>query len=125
MAMKPARPCRKPGCCQLTRDGWCDAHRPVPQHQRRISAEWHAWYGLPLWKYELRPRQLAREPFCRECARRGLRVRATVVDHIVPHRGDWLRFTDPGNLQSLCKTCHDRKTAAEQAEEKRTKISAF
>ena len=117
MASKPLRPCRHPGCPELTRDGWCDKHRP--KYQRGKSAAYHSLYLLPIWKNDLRPTQLLREPFCRECARRGIRTRATVVDHIVPHQGDWQLFTDRGNLQSLCKTCHDRKTAREQAEKRR------
>lgn len=33
---------------------------------------------------------------------------ATVVDHVVPHRGDALRFWDHQNLQSLCANCHSK-----------------
>lgn len=117
MAQKPLRPCKHPGCPELTRDGWCPAHKP--KHQRRESVEYHSWYNKDIWKHELRPAQLLREPFCRECAKRGIRTRATVVDHVIPFRGDWLLFVDPNNLQSLCKTCHDRKTALEQAEKRR------
>ena len=117
MAQKPLRPCRHPGCPELTRDGWCPKHKPK-QAARRESAAWHGWYSLPVWTHDLRPDQLLREPFCRECARRGIRTRATVVDHVKPHRGDWLLFIDPGNHQSLCKRCHDRKTAMEQAEKR-------
>lgn len=84
-----------------------------------MSAQWHGWYSLPIWTDDLRPSQLMAEPWCRACAKRGVRTRATVVDHITPHRGDWARFTDRGNLQSLCKSCHDRKTALEMAEETR------
>ena len=86
-----------------------------PKHRRRISVEYHSWYLLPIWTKDLRPAQLVREPFCRECAKQGERVRATVVDHIVPFRGDWKLFVDPNNHQSLCKHHHDLKTAAEQA----------
>lgn len=118
MAMKPLRPCRHPGCSALTRAGYCDKHTPKPA-ARRASAEYHAWYNLSIWKDELRPTQLLREPWCRECARRGIRTRATVVDHITPHRGDWQLFIDPANHQSLCKHHHDQKTAKEQAEERR------
>lgn len=124
MAMKPLRPCRHPGCPQLTREGYCPKHKPK-QAQRRVSAAWHGWYSLPIWTDDLRPAQLLREPFCRECARQGIRTRASVVDHIVPHRGDWALFVDPANHQSLCKTCHDRKTAREMAEEKRRNRRAF
>lgn len=117
MARKPLRPCKHPGCAELTRDGWCPRHKP--RHQRRSSAEYHGWYLLPIWTDNLRPAQLLREPFCRECARQGIRTRATVVDHIRPFRGDWTLFVNPANHQSLCKHHHDRKTAKEQAEERR------
>ena len=122
MASKPLRPCRHPGCPTLTRDGWCPRHKP--KKQRRLSAEYHGWYLLPIWTDDLRPAQLLREPFCRECARQGIRTRATVVDHVRPFRGDWALFIDPANHQSLCKRHHDQKTAREQAEERR-KDSAF
>lgn len=122
MASKPLRPCRHPGCPTLTRDGWCPRHKP--KKQRRLSAEYHGWYLLPIWTDDLRPAQLMREPFCRECARQGIRTRATVVDHVRPFRGDWALFIDPANHQSLCKHHHDQKTAREQAEE-RQKNSAF
>lgn len=80
------------------------------------SAEWHDLYRLPIWKDRLRPNQLAAEPFCRECwKQRRERVRATDVDHIIPHRGSMKLFTDPGNLQSLCHSCHSIKTAAEKS----------
>lgn len=116
MALKPLRPCRHPGCPNLTREGCCPAHKPK-RAARRASAEYHAWYSLPVWTDELRPAQLLREPWCRECARQGRRVRATVVDHVRPHKGDWALFTDPANLQSLCKRHHDQKTAREMAED--------
>lgn len=34
---------------------------------------------------------------------------AEVVDHITPHKGDESLFFDPNNLQSLCKSHHDRE----------------
>lgn len=118
MAMKPLRPCRHPGCPALTREGYCPKHKPK-QAERRASAEYHGWYSLTVWTDDLRPAQLLREPWCRECARHGVRTRATVVDHVTPHRGDWQMFIDPANHQSLCERCHNRKTARERAEERR------
>ncbi len=38
---------------------------------------------------------------------------ATDLDHIVPHKGDRKLFFDESNWQALCKSCHSRKTAAE------------
>ncbi|MDD4570646.1 MAG: HNH endonuclease signature motif containing protein [Tepidanaerobacteraceae bacterium] len=48
-----------------------------------------------------------------ECLKAKRITPATVVDHIKPHKGDVKLFFDINNLQSLCKTCHDRKTAKE------------
>ncbi len=117
MALKPMRPCKHPGCAALTREGWCPAHKP--RYVRGDSGEYHGWYSLPVWTEDLRPGQLLAEPFCRECAKNGVRTRAAVVDHVEPFRGDWAKFTDRGNLQSLCKRCHDRKTALEQRQGRR------
>lgn len=113
MVLKPLRPCRHPGCQTLTREAYCPAHKPK-KAPRRESAQWHSWYSLPIWTDDLRPGQLLREPFCRECARRGIRTRATDVDHVVDHKGDWSRFIDRTNLESLCHSCHSRKTMADQ-----------
>ena len=118
MALKPLRPCRHPGCPELTREGYCPAHKPA-KAPRRSSAQWHGWYGLDVWKNDLRPTQLLRGPFCRECAKAGRRTLATRVDHVRPHRGDWALFTDRANLQSLCERCHNAKTAREMAESRR------
>lgn len=112
LSQKPLRPCRHPGCCVLVPDGYCPAHKPKSQRSAE-SAAWHRLYLTPEWTDDLRPGQLLREPYCRECARHGVRTRATDVDHIQPHKGDWQRFTDRGNLQSLCHSCHSRKTLAE------------
>lgn len=120
MGQKPLRPCRHPGCSALTKSGYCTQHQK-PKAERRESAQWHKLYGLPLWTDELRPDQLLREPFCRICAQAGRRTKATVVDHVVPHRGNMALFADIGNLQSLCKRCHDKKTAQEMAQRRREK----
>lgn len=40
-------------------------------------------------------------------------MKAEVVDHIVPHRGDEKLFWDESNWQALCKRCHDSKTMTE------------
>ena len=37
---------------------------------------------------------------------------ATVVDHIIPHRGDKKLFWDERNWQALCESCHNHKTGS-------------
>lgn len=51
---------------------------------------------------------LKRHPLCKMHAELGAIVPATVVDHVIPHRGDKALFWDSTNWQSLCKECHDR-----------------
>jgi len=108
---KPLRMCKHPGCQKLTATGYCPEHKP--RHERKASVSWHRWYTDPRFGWQRRRQeQLVREPFCRECARRGERVLASEVDHVVPHRGDMDLFLH-GELQSLCHRCHSRKTMAE------------
>lgn len=64
------------------------------------------------WK-ALRLSFLADNPICVSCADRGLVVEATIVDHIDGKGPQGERGFDRDNLQSLCKTCHDRKTATQ------------
>lgn len=48
------------------------------------------------------------------CRADGRLTAATVADHVAPHRGDAAAFWR-GELQSLCKACHDgRKQQAER-----------
>jgi 5-methylcytosine-specific restriction enzyme A len=68
-------------------------------------------YG-PRWR-RARAAFLAQHPLCATCKTRGCVVPATVVDHIVPHRGDPALFWDEANWAALCKRCHDAKTARE------------
>lgn len=51
---------------------------------------------------------LAEQPLCRMCQAQGIITLATVVDHVVPHRGDPALFWDRNNWQPLCKRHHDR-----------------
>jgi 5-methylcytosine-specific restriction protein A len=51
---------------------------------------------------------LSEHPLCRMCQAHGIITPATVVDHVVPHRGDPSLFWDRNNWQPLCKRHHDR-----------------
>jgi 5-methylcytosine-specific restriction protein A len=56
---------------------------------------------------------LQAHPLCVKCLEKGTPVSATIVDHIIPHRGRYDLFWDSSNWQPLCKSCHDAKTARE------------
>lgn len=53
-------------------------------------------------------------PLCAYCARMGFITAATVVDHIIPHKGNKVLFWDKINWQPLCKPCHDSIKKAEE-----------
>lgn len=106
--------CGAGGCYKNALPGcrYCSDHkiletmqRPVPV--RRKSKEWHYLYNTSRWKYISRS-FLAKYPICFICGEK-----ATIADHIIPHRGDVTLFYDENNLQPLCKRHHDAKTLRE------------
>src|SRR5262245_27026287 len=77
------------------------------QHNaRRADAPWRSWCKSPIWK-SIRRHRLAEEPLCRQCAIEGRTVAASHVDHVDPHRGQWLLFFKYENTQSLCAQHHN------------------
>lgn len=55
---------------------------------------------------------LKSHPLCVMCERSGRVTPATVVDHIIPHRGDQDLFWDRTNWASLCETHHNSEKKA-------------
>jgi 5-methylcytosine-specific restriction enzyme A len=62
-------------------------------------------YNTRAWQRK-RYTQLKNSPLCAFCWGVGRAVPASVADHVIPHRGDEELFFN-GELQSLCKVCHD------------------
>lgn len=115
MPTKQKRYCRK--CNKIATQGpYCEDHAPVrdykAENNRRTKHWWDGWYKLAIWQ-DTRRIQLRREPLCCECMKMNIYTKATDVDHIEPHNGDYDLFLDDNNLQSLCHQCHSRKTARE------------
>lgn len=116
MPMKPKHPCAHPGCPELIPSGekYCAKHAPLhteEQKDPRIGGASARGYN---YRWQKASKAFLRaHPFCAECLRHGRYTKAEVVDHIVPHRGDYELFWNRDNWQPLCKSCHDRKTAME------------
>lgn len=53
-------------------------------------------------------------PLCAACEREGRLTPATVVDHVIPHRGDKELFWDESNWAALCVPHHNSKSAGER-----------
>ncbi|MFC3059502.1 HNH endonuclease [Paenirhodobacter populi] len=82
--------------------------------QRIVRTPWRAWYKTARWK-DLRWSVLEDARFtCAYCGRLEGNTFKLVADHKIPHRGDPALFWDRGNLQCLCKECHDRVKQAEE-----------
>ena len=102
-------PCRSPGCPAVVRGGnYCPAHkreRSQGYDERRGSAS-RRGYGAR-WR-KIRSIQLSEFPLCHDCIESGRVTAAKEVHHIVAKRNGG---TDaPGNLMSLCKSCHSVRT---------------
>lgn len=84
----------------------------LPRIGKRQPRSYHRWYGLKSWRLA-REAQLSKQPLCEACLGQEPEqlTAATDVDHRQPHRGNWMLFIDPNNLQSLCHSCHSEKTA--------------
>lgn len=111
MPTKPKVPCKHPGCPELVPSGtkYCERHKPMHPEEVRSAAS--RGYDSA-WRKASR-QFLQVHPLCEECKKQGRYVKAAVVDHIVPHRGDQKLFWDRCNWQALCKRCHDQKTRRE------------
>ena len=109
MPRKPKRPCRYPGCPNLTdhKSSWCDEHEKKMQqhyehfargynHQKRYGGSWP----------KVRARYLHAHPLCERCAAAGRYVKATLVHHILPLAEGGTH--DEANLQALCVSCHEQ-----------------
>lgn len=103
------KPCAYPGCSSLVPTGYCERHKASHQVARDMASQ--GLYGTRLWK-RIRERQLAKDPWCADCLRGGIYIPATDVDHVARHMGDKAMFFR-GPFQSLCHSCHSKKTASE------------
>lgn len=70
-------------------------------------------YNRKAWKM-VRMQALVRDDFmCVHCRLRGVDTIATEVDHIIEIQDDVTLAYELSNLQSLCRSCHMKKTAKE------------
>ena len=108
MPRKPKSPCRYPGCPNLCDKGvYCSKNMQFSSDRMRGGAAARGYDSR--WR-KARAAFLQRNPLCNECMKHGRLTPSTVVDHVIPHRGDQKLFWDEANWQALCKSCHDRKT---------------
>lgn len=118
MPRKPQKPCKVPGCPNLTDGLYCEQHKKIkqeqssyyeryqrdPEHGRRYGRTWR----------KVRARYAAAHPFCERCYSLGIMTRFVdgvdeygrqqEIHHIVPLVAGG--SNDDSNLMSLCRSCH-------------------
>ena len=105
MALKSLKPCKFPGCVEVTRDGcYCTEHKSV------VAREYDRTHRNPKhydhrWR-KIRNLYFAKHPLCESCLERGFHVPADEVHHIIPLTSGGTHAED--NLRSLCKSCHTK-----------------
>lgn len=104
MAQGAMKPCAHAGCGLLVTVGQRHCAQHAHQHrQSKGRSIFTPMYQEPEYRRQ-RAAFLLAHPLC------GCGSRATVLDHVVPHRGDRRLFMDQANWSAVCKRCHDRKT---------------
>ena len=96
MPYRSKKPCSYPGCPELVDAGntYCRKHLKKyfeGDRQKRGTASSRGYSSR--WRRVSRL-YLKKNPLCAECLKEGRVVPAEVVDHIVPHRGDYNLFWD-------------------------------
>ena len=106
MPRKPLKPCKYPGCPNLTDGQFC------PEHRKKADRDYNRFYRDPAYKeryhtaawHTIRAVQLARHPLCEMCMEEGRYIKATLVHHRVPLAEGGTNA--PENLCSLCAAHH-------------------
>ena len=113
MATLPRKQCTHPGCCEIVTAGRCPKHehRKQQEYYENRNKDYQHLYNYRWQKYS--KARLKAHPLCEECLRQGKTTRATETDHIEAHLGSRHKFFIRANHQSLCKSCHSKKTINE------------
>jgi hypothetical protein len=75
--------------------------------RQRGGSAFNHLYNLQRWK-RTRAEQLAKQPLCEFCLKRGRTVPANVCDHVNGHPvGETEAMFWEGPFQSLCNDCHN------------------
>jgi 5-methylcytosine-specific restriction protein A len=115
LPMLPLHKCAAMSCSNLTSSKYCEQHRIQKRQvydkqrgnaqERGYTARWQKVSKLFLQEHPLCE--------CEDCKRIGRLTTATVVHHIVPHKGNYNLFWNQDNWQAMSKKCHDKHTYKE------------
>ena len=140
---KPVHLCNHAGCNELIPfdQTYCHKHeykKPIEYadqkerhqvnksiyHKRRNSkheSKYLRFYKSKEWR-RMSHHWLMLNPLCEDCKKRGIVRKGDVVDHIVELRDNFEKRLDENNLQTLCYSCHNKKTKREKAKREKRKL---
>lgn len=89
------------------------------ERRRKERSPWREWYNTDRWK-KIKRAILGRYEVCNIC----LKEKPTIVDHVIPHKGDKEKFFS-GPFQALCKRCHDSVKQKAENKEQQTGLDGW
>ena len=118
--------CSFAGCKNVVHGGdyRCEQHPVTYSPKRKYDHHYHKGqhiYKSARWT-KIRKQFLSKYPLCQSCERFGIYTTATVLDHIKEIKDlemDSPLVWDTDNMQGLCHSCHNRKTADEAKRRRR------
>jgi|SRR3972149_3139928 len=119
MSIMPPHHCSSSGCPGLTRERFCQKHeglykKKLREYDRdRDQTEERQWIHSTRWR-KASKLFLDEHLLCAECERQGKTTAAYLVDHIIPHQGDYELFWNEDNWQGLCNADHELKHKGER-----------
>ena len=100
----------------------CEKHKNIktfkpkqkrkPGQRRKRKRPVHPLYKTRAW-LTFREGELAKNPLCFAHLQRGVAIAAVTLDHIIPLWYDPHQPLESERVQSLCISCHSKKTLAE------------
>lgn len=103
-AMKTCPYCQKPYRDQ------CNCGKKRPRYEKRTKSYSRRYECGKGWE-KARLTYLGDHPLCVDCERNGRTTAATVVHHLIAHKGDPDLFWDQDNWEASCTACHNKRTA--------------
>jgi len=119
----PKKICNEISCNTLIpmSERYCAAHKR-DNIQRRNShydknfrnKKHQIFYSSSEWRKIRKIVMIKAGGLCASCMDMNIVTNADVVDHIVPITIDYTKRLEESNLQPLCHTCHNKKTADDE-----------
>ena len=124
---KSKKPCRYPGCPELTHDRYCEKHKRIEERRQDRERGNSTQRGYNYRWHKARKQFLKEHPLCEcdQCLSSHTLKPANVVHHIVDHKGNYDLFWDRDNWLAMNKVCHDKHTLGEMNKNKAKKVYKY